>query len=356
MDRAANPHLADQIQRRLDQLTKPPGSLGRLEEIALQYGLIHGRSELEPPPKTLFVFCADHGISEEPVSAYPREVTAQMVRNFLSGGAAINSLCRHYGIDPLIIDMGVDADFGRQEGLVDRKIARGTRSFLRSPAMTRDQAERSVETGVRMAHSAAALAYGLAGVGEMGIGNTTSASAVLAALSGCNPIETVGPGTGLGPEQIQHKAEVISQAIEQRRPDAEDPLDVLTALGGFEIGGMTGFLLGAAAARLPVVVDGFIAGVAALLAVRLAPAAAGALFFGHASAEPGHRVLLELLGQKPLLKLEMRLGEGTGSALAMSLIEASIRLYREMATFASAQVSGPAESRTPSQTVRGSGA
>ena len=334
-----NPGLAEQIQHRLDTLTKPRGSLGRLEEIVLQYGLARGQTQLRVPLKSLFVFCADHGVTAEGVSAYPREVTYQMVRNFVSGGAAINVLCRQCGIDPVIVDMGVDHDLGSIPGVVQRKVAPGTRNFLHEPAMTRDQASQSIETGIALARAAASSECGLLGVGEMGIGNTTSASAVLGAVSGRAAADLVGAGTGVTKNQLRHKAEVIEQALERHRPDPAEPIAILAAVGGFEIGGICGFCLGAAASRVPVVVDGFIASAGALLAIRLAPHLTDYLFFSHLSAEPGHQVILEVLGVKPLLLLDMRLGEGTGAALAIGVIESALRLYNEMATFESAQVS-----------------
>ncbi len=335
-----NAALAEQIQHRLDTLTKPRGSLGRLEEIVLQYGLARGQKQPPLPRKSLFVFCADHGVTAEGVSAYPPEVTYQMVRNFISGGAAINVLCRQGGIEPVIVDMGVDQDLGSIAGIVRRKVAPGTRNFLREPAMTRDQASQSIETGIALARAAASLEFGLLGVGEMGIGNTTSASAVLGAVSGQPAAkDLVGAGTGISKSRLQHKAKVIEQALERHHPDPADPIAILAAVGGFEIGGICGFCLGAAASRVPVVVDGFIASAGALLAVRLAPQLADYLFFSHLSAESGHQVMLEVIGVKPLLSLDMRLGEGTGAALAIGVIESALRLYNEMATFESAQVS-----------------
>ena len=339
---AEDPRLAGEIQHRLDHLTKPRGSLGRLEEIVVQYGLARGRSQLDPPRKGLFVFCGDHGIAEEGVSAYPSEVTHQMVRNFVSGGAAINVLCRQYDIDPVVVDMGVNHDFEAGLAIVNRKVARGTRNFLHEPAMTEQQAVLAVETGIRLAQAAPKSGYTLLGVSEMGIANTTASSAILAAISGRDPREVVGAGTGVGKQGIKHKAAVIKQALQRHEPDASKPLEILAAVGGFEIGGITGFLLGAAALRLPVAVDGFIASTGALLAVRMAPPLRDYLFFSHQSAEPGHSALLDLVHASPLLSLDMRLGEGTGAALAMALIDSAVRLYRDMATLESASVSDKA--------------
>jgi nicotinate-nucleotide--dimethylbenzimidazole phosphoribosyltransferase len=320
-------------------LTKPRGSLGRLEEIVVRYGLATRQVEWQPPRKCLFVFCADHGVTAEGVSAYPSEVTYQMVKNFVAGGAAISVLCRQYDIDPVIVDMGVNHAFEAGLAVVNRKIGPGTKNFAVEPAMSGEQALRSLETGIRLARAAHQLGYRLLGIGEMGIGNTTSASAIIAAMTQHGPAEVTGAGTGISEEQRQHKAAVIGRALELHRPDPGDAIGVLRTVGGFEIGGMAGFLLGAAAARVPVCVDGLIATAAALLAARLAPNLGDYLFFGHHSAERGHRVALELLGARPLLDLEMRLGEGTGAALAMGVVESAMRLYREMATFSAAGVS-----------------
>ena len=334
-----DPELAARIQNRLDRLTKPLGSLGLLEEITLRYGLARGQHPIAAPRKALFVFCGDHGITDEGVSAYPREVTGQMVRNFVGGGAAINVLCREGDIDPLVVDMGVDDPLDGVPAVIRRKVARGTRNFLREPAMTREQAVSSVETGIRLAEAAAKLDYGLLGVGEMGIGNTTSASAVFAALSKAEPPEIVGRGTGIDDERLAHKIAVVERALVLHEPDPSDPLGVLAAVGGFEIGGMTGFLVGAAAGRTPVVVDGFIASIAAALAIRFCAASEPYFFFSHESAEQGHKLVLEFLEGRPLLRLDLRLGEGSGAALAMGVMSAALRLYREMATFESADVS-----------------
>jgi nicotinate-nucleotide--dimethylbenzimidazole phosphoribosyltransferase len=334
-----NPSLRERIQRRLDNLTKPRGSLGRLEHIVLQYGLATRQVEWLAPRKSLFVFCADHGVTAEGVSAFPAEVTHQMVQNFVSGGAAISVLCRQCDIDPVIVDMGVAHDFEPGLAVINRKVGRGTKNFADEPAMSEDQAVRSLEIGIRLAQAANQLGYRLLAVGEMGIGNTTAASTVIAAIGRSEPLAVTGAGTGISEEQRQHKAAVIQRALELHKPGADDALAVLRMVGGFEIGGMAGFLLGAAAARIPVCIDGLIATAAALLAMRLSASVPDYLFFGHRSAEPGHRVALDLLGGHPLLDLDMRLGEGTGAALAIGIVEAALRLYREMATFNSAGVS-----------------
>jgi nicotinate-nucleotide--dimethylbenzimidazole phosphoribosyltransferase len=315
----ANEELEARLRRRLDSLTKPPGSLGRLEELALQVGLVQATDTPAIREKAMVIFCADHGIVEERVSPYPSEVTRQMVANFRSGGAAITVLCRHYGIQPVVVDMGV---------------GRGTRNFAREAAMTRGEAESVIAEGSRHAESADIL-----GAGEMGIGNSTSAAALLSAFSGLDPIETCGRGTGLDEAGVAHKAEVIRRALALHRPDPKDPVAVLATVGGLEIAGIVGLILGAARLRRVVVLDGFISCSAALVARALVPASMDYVVFSHRSAERGHRRMLEFLGAKPLLDLDMRLGEGTGAALGIDIVTAAVKLYREMATFDSAGVS-----------------
>jgi nicotinate-nucleotide--dimethylbenzimidazole phosphoribosyltransferase len=327
-----SPALRQKIQARLDNLTKPPGSLGRLEDLALRYGMARGTADLRLDSKRMFVFCADHGIAAEGVSAYPADVTAQMVRNFIRGGAAINVLCRRYGIETSIVDMGVAGP--AEPGVIDRKIASGTRSWLREPAMTREQAVQSIEAGIELVPDADVL-----GLGEMGIGNTTTAAALLSAFSGIEPPLAVGRGTGVTDAALHRKADVVRQGLALHALDPRDPIGVLAAIGGFEIGGICGFLLGSAARRIPVVLDGFISSAAVLVARVLAPQIRDYVFFAHLSAESGHARMLQFIGADPLLSLDMRLGEGTGAALGIDLLETSVRLYREMATFAEAAVS-----------------
>jgi nicotinate-nucleotide--dimethylbenzimidazole phosphoribosyltransferase len=325
-------------QRRLDALTKPLGSLGRLEELARRIAVIQGKVPPRLGRKVLFVFAADHGIIAEGVSAYPREVTAQMTYNFLNGGAAINVLARHHGVDTEVVDVGVDYEFAAPRGLRNYKIRRGTANFARGPAMTRDQAVRSVELGIELAREAAAENIFLLGAGDMGIGNTSSAAAVLCALTDAAPAAAVGRGTGIDDETLRRKIAAIERGLDTNRPDAEDPLDVLAKVGGLEIGAMTGLILGAAGFRLPMVLDGFIAGAAALLAQRFSPHVQDVLFASHLAAERGHGLMLDHLKLAPVLDLQMRLGEGTGACLLMGLIEASVRIMGEMATFESAGV------------------
>lgn len=324
--------LAGRLRNRLDNLTKPPGSLGRLEELALRYGLARGTADPRIDRKKMVVFCADHGVTEEGVSAYPSEVTAQMARNFVRGGAAISVLCRRYGIETVIADMGIAGPV--EPGSLDCKTAPGTRNWTREPAMSRAQAIRCIESGMDLAGGA-----DLIGVGEMGIGNTTTAAALLCAFTGLDAESAVGRGTGATDAALRRKAEVVRRGLALHSPDPGDPLGVLAALGGFEIGGICGLLLGAAAHRIPCVVDGFIAGAAVLIARALAPRLCDYLFFAHLSAEQGHARMLSFLGAEPLLSLGMRLGEGSGAALGIDLIETSVRLYREMATFQEAAVS-----------------
>jgi nicotinate-nucleotide--dimethylbenzimidazole phosphoribosyltransferase len=324
-------------QQRLDSLTKPQGSLGKLEEFARRIAVIQGKVPPRLGRKLLFVFAADHGIADEGVSAYPKEVTAQMTYNFLNGGAAINVLARHYGVDTEVIDAGVDYDLHAPRGLHERKIRHATANFARGPAMTRAEALRSVELGIELVREAAGNIF-LLGAGDMGIGNTASAAAILCALTGVPPAQVVGRGTGIDDATLAKKIAVIERGLEINRPDSNDPLDVLTKVGGLEIGAIAGVILGAAAHRLPMVLDGFISGAAALLAQRFSSHVRDILFASHLSAEKGHRLLLDELKLAPVLDLQMRLGEGTGACLLMGLIEASVKIMGEMATFESAGV------------------
>jgi nicotinate-nucleotide--dimethylbenzimidazole phosphoribosyltransferase len=322
------------LQKHLDNLTKPPGSLGRLEELARAFGLMRGSTDLVLQKRAIFTFAADHGVSQAGVSAYPRDVTAQMVFNFLRGGAAINVLCRHYGIQNVVVDVGVDYDFPELPGLVRKKIGRGTHNFHEAPAMSEEEAIRSIETGISLAHG-----YDIVGTGEMGIGNTTSSAAILAVLAGLPVEEAVGRGTGVNDERLLHKTTIIREALARRRPDPANGLDVLTKVGGFEIGSIAGLILGAASRRIPIVVDGFISGAGAMIATRLEPACRDYLFFSHLSRERAHKRMLEFFDARPILDLDMCLGEGTGAAIAMDVITAAVRIYNGMATFESASVS-----------------
>jgi nicotinate-nucleotide--dimethylbenzimidazole phosphoribosyltransferase len=336
---APDQRITEDVQRRLDAKTKPRGSLGRLEDLACRIASIRGTPQPTVAAKAIVVMAADHGVAEEGVSAYPQVVTRQMVLNFARGGAAINVLARHAGARVVVVDMGVTHAPPPLPGIHSCRIGPGTRNFTRGPAMSRAHATAAIEAGVRLAEKLIAEDVGLVGTGEMGIGNTTAASALTAALTGTAPEAVTGRGTGVDDAGLQRKIAVVRQALTRNAPDAADALGVLAALGGFEIAGLTGVMLGAAARRVPVVLDGFITGAAALVAARLAPAARDYLIASHLSVEVGHRVLLETLRLRPLLDLELRLGEGTGAALAMPLIDAALRLLAEMATFEDAGVS-----------------
>jgi nicotinate-nucleotide--dimethylbenzimidazole phosphoribosyltransferase len=337
--REPDARLAAETQRLLDDKTKPRGSLGRLEELACQVAAIRGSVAAEPTRKALVVMGADHGVAEELVSAYPQEVTAQMLLNFARGGAAINVLARQAGARVVVVDMGVKTAPPPVPEIRSERVAAGTGNFTREPAMTRDQAVQALETGIRIAEELVAGGVTLLGIGDMGIGNTTASSALTAAFTGAPPEEIVGRGTGVDDEGLRRKIDVVRRALALHHPDAADAVGTLAQLGGFEIAGLAGVVLGAAAARVPVVVDGFICGAAALTATRIAPAVAGSLIASHRSVEAGHRAVLKALGQRPLLDLDLRLGEGTGAALAMNLVDAALAIVREMATFASAGVS-----------------
>jgi nicotinate-nucleotide--dimethylbenzimidazole phosphoribosyltransferase len=331
--------VAAATQSRLDRLTKPQGSLGRLEQLAVQYCAIRGECKPAVPRGRVCTFAADHGVVDEGVSAYPRDVTAQMVLNFLRGGAGVNVLARHTGVDVRVVDIGVAHDFGPILGLLHRKLMMGTRNMLQAAAMDRNTAEEAVEIGMALASEAIEEGVTLIGTGEMGIGNTTASAAITAVMTGA-PVEHVtGTGTGIDELVRRRKILVIERALNLHRPNSDDPIDVLAKIGGLEIAGMTGLILGAAAARIPVVLDGFIAGAAALIACALQPRCVQYMIASHRSVERGHQLLLEKLGLEPLLDLDLRLGEGTGACLGMSLVQAAIKVLSEMATFGEAGVS-----------------
>jgi nicotinate-nucleotide--dimethylbenzimidazole phosphoribosyltransferase len=323
---------------RWDTLTKPRGSLGRLEALACQVAGISGHVRPRLTERLVFVLAGDHGVTAEGVSAYPSDVTAQMVYNFVRGGAAINVLARQVGARVIVVDMGVDVDLPALPDLISRKVRRSTRNFAQEPAMTPDEALACVETGIELAEAEIKARHTWVVTGDMGIGNTTASSAIVAAMTG-EPVERVtGRGTGVSGAALARKAAVIKQALDRHQPAAQNALDVLSKVGGFEIGGLAGIVLGAAARRCPVVLDGLIATAAALLAVGLVPSAREYLIAGHRSVEPGHTVALQALGLEPVLDLELRLGEGTGGVLALPVLEAACRLLDEMATFEEAGV------------------
>ncbi len=327
-----------EAQARLDAKTKPRGSLGLLEGLACRLASICGTADPGLPAKAVVVMAADHGVAEEGVSAYPQEVTVQMVRNFAAGGAAINVLARQQGAQVIVVDMGTRTPLEGLDGVRSYGLGAGTANFTRGPAMSREAAISALEKGIILAGELQEAGVGLLAVGDMGIGNTTAASAMTAAFLGLAPEEVTGPGTGVEGARLRRKVEVVERALAINRPNRADALDVVAKVGGFEIAGLAGVLLGAAARRVPVVLDGFITGAAALAAVGLCPAAQDYLLAAHLSSEPGHAYLLGYLGLRPLLDLDLRLGEGTGAVLAMSLVEASLRILREMATFETAGV------------------
>jgi nicotinate-nucleotide--dimethylbenzimidazole phosphoribosyltransferase len=328
----------------LDSLTKPLGSLGQLEDLATQLVSIQRERFAEPLQKAVYVFAADHGITAEGVSAYPSEVTRQMVLNFLADGAAINVLARLHHVAMNVIDVGVDADFEDMKGLIHHKVRKSSRNMLLEAAMSEEEMMQALEVGWNLATDAKLNGHSLLAVGEMGIGNTTAASAITAVL--CHePVSLVtGRGTGLDPAAHVHKCQILEVVIEKHFGSAlgdthPTPLDVLRCVGGLEIAAMVGFILGACRLGIAVVIDGFISTAAAEIASTIAPNVRGYLFAGHQSQEPGHRILLAHLGLAPILSLDMRLGEGTGAALAMPILESALELYNKMATFASAGVS-----------------
>ncbi len=327
-------------QERLDSLTKPVGSLGQLEEIAGRYAAVVENVRPVMGKKIIFTFAADHGVVAEGVSAYPREVTQQMVYNFLRQGAGINVLARHVGAEVVVVDIGVDHDFEPAPGLLIRKIARGTRNMAKGPALSPAEALDAVAVGLEMADRARREGATLVGTGDMGIGNTTASSAILSSLAGLPVAQVTHRGTGIDDPALQRKIRVITEAIRFNAPDPKDPLDVLAKVGGLEIAGIAGLIIGCAFRRIPVVVDGFISTAGAMIAVALNPAIRDYLFASHQSVEIGHRFMWEYLGQKPLLNLSLRLGEGTGAALAMTLIEGAVKILTEMATFSEAGVAG----------------
>ncbi|MFA9558478.1 nicotinate-nucleotide--dimethylbenzimidazole phosphoribosyltransferase [Evansella sp. AB-rgal1] len=329
--------VGNDVQAYLHTLTKPIGSLGMLESLAVQLGEITSNKFPEVSPPGIIVFAADHGIADEGVSAYPKEVTAQMVHNFLQGGAAINVLAKQIGAMFQIVDIGVST-FIESENLVNRKIRNGTGNFLYEDAMSRKEAIDAIEVGIDVATKLIQDGAKCIIPGEMGIGNTTSSSAILAILSQEDISMIVGSGTGITEEQRKYKEKVIQNSITSREPNREDVMDVLAKVGGLEIAGMTGAILGAASKKTPILIDGFISTIAALVAVKLCEHVKDYLIIGHQSEERGHQIALEMLECKPILNLQLRLGEGTGAALAFPLLKASVNILQEMATFSSAGV------------------
>ena len=336
----ADPQAKRAAQLRQDRLTKPPGSLGRLEELSIQLAGVFGTAQPAVRGKTIVVAAADHGVVAQGVTGYPQEVTAQMVLNFLAGGAAINVMARKAGVDLVIVDAGVATPLPDHPDLRVVGMGRGTADITQGPAMTREQADACVMAGVGLALEAVEGGADMLGTGDMGIGNTTPSSAITAALTRRPPSETTGRGTGRNDQEMERKIASVARALEVNQPDPSDGLDVLTKVGGFEIGVLAGVVLGGSLARRPVVLDGFISGAAGLIAHSLCPNVKDYVIAAHLSAETGHQAVLSHLGLRPLLDLGMRLGEGTGAVLAMGLVEAAAVCLFEMATFAEAGVSG----------------
>ena len=326
----------------LDSLTKPPGSLGYLEKAVRRYAAIRGDGSVRMGRGAIAVFVADHGIADEGVSAFPQAVTVEMLRNIAVGGAAISVLARRFGYELRVIDAGVKADTSATPlaGVTYKRVGASTANFARGPAMTAEQATRALEIGIEVARDLAANGATLIGIGEMGIANSTSAAAILSAVTGLAPAELAGRGTGLDDAGVRHKIAVIDRALELHRESLLTGESILAAVGGFEIAAMAGVCLAGAALRVPVVVDGFISTAAAAAAERIRPGLFEYLFFSHRSAEGGHAKALEHMSVRPILDLDLRLGEGTGAALAMNVVEAALDMFHSMATFSSAGVSG----------------
>ena len=342
--------LLQQVQTRLDNLTKPKDSLGRLEEFAKRLVTITGNTMPDVHKKVVFTFAGDHGVAEEGVSAFPKEVTREMVLNFIHGGAAINVLARHAGADVVVVDIGVDHDFdlllsphtkGEIKGglFISNKVIHGTKNIAKGPAMTRKEAEQCIQIGIDLANAYSQQGYRMFGTGDMGIANTTPSSAIGAVLTGRPVKDVTGRGTGIDEQGLRKKVQTIEQAIALNNPDPNDPVDVLAKVGGAEIGGIAGLILGCASQKVPVVVDGLISTAGALIAYCIEPKTKDFMFAAHNSVEIGHKAMLDKMGLKPILDLNLRLGEGTGAVLAMSIIEAGLKIYKEMATFGEAGVS-----------------
>lgn len=329
------------IRTRFNAFAIPGGSLGRLEELAMIYASIKDDLNCKIKHKKIFTMAGDHGVVEEGVSAFPQQVTGQMVQNFMAGGAAINVLAHHIGAKVIVVDCGVASHLDAKASLKIKKVGLGTKNMAKGPAMPREEAVRSIEAGIELIEEGLEEGLDIIGTGDMGIGNTTPSSAILAVLGKLDVEVVTGCGTGLGGESLQKKIRVIRKAIAVNQPNPNDPIDVLAKVGGYEIGGIAGLCLGAARYRIPIVLDGFISTAGALIANAIEPKVNKYLIASHVSAEKGHRMMLNLLNKTPLLDLNMRLGEGTGAALGIGLVEAAVKLMNEMATFHEAGVSDP---------------
>lgn len=333
-------HLMEETQNRLDSLTKPQGSLGRLEDFAKQVVGMTRKVNPKIDKKVIFTMAGDHGVSEEGVSAYPKEVTPQMVYNFLQGGAGINVLARHVGAKVVVVDMGVAQDLEPHPGLLIKKVGYGTRNMAKGEAMSKEEAIQSIIRGIEVFEEVMEReGIDIIGLGDMGISNTTPSSAIVAVITESRIEEVTSRGTGIGDEQLKQKISVVKRALEITQPDSKDPLDVLQKVGGYEIGGLAGCALAGARYSVPIVIDGFITSAASLIATCLSPLVKDYLFASHNSVEIGHRIALQWMGLEPMFDLRLRLGEGTGAALGISLIEAGCKILREMPSFKEAGVS-----------------
>ncbi|MFH1394549.1 MAG: nicotinate-nucleotide--dimethylbenzimidazole phosphoribosyltransferase [Candidatus Omnitrophota bacterium] len=335
----------EKTQKRLDNLTKPKGSLGVLEELAKQVVRITKNENPQLNNKVIFTMAGDHGVALEGVSAFPQEVTLQMVYNFLVGGAGINVLANHVGAKVVISDLGVACDLETHPDLIIKKVNYGTKNMAEMPAMTREEAVKSLENGIEIfeekycSETSDMPGIDIAGTGDMGIANTTASSAIASVITGANVISMTGRGTGITDDKLNIKREIIKKAIDVNNPDANDAIDVLAKVGGFEIGGLAGMILAACSRRVPVVVDGFISSAAALIAYKLEPKTKDYMISAHSSVEKGHKIILDYMGLKPLLNFNLRLGEGTGAALAIGVVDAAVKVLTQMATFDGAGVS-----------------
>jgi len=337
--RGLNSEIMEQAKAHQDNLTKPKGSLGRLEELAVKICGIRGELHPKLSKKRVVVFAGDHGVVSQGVSAYPKEVTSQMIYNFLNQGAGINAIASAVGAEVEVVDIGVDYDFPDLPGLVKRKIRKGARDFTQEPALTMEETIQAIEVGIERIKKAKQEGVDIIAGGDMGIGNTTSASLLFCAYLGLKPEQVVGSGTGLAPDKIKHKIKVVEKALKLHQEVFSDPLKTLASLGGLEIAGLAGLFLGAGEERMVVLVDGFIATAGALSAIKLCPMTSEHLIFSHLSEEAGHKLVLEKISVNPLLDLKMRLGEGTGACLAMGIIDSALACHNKMATFTTAKVS-----------------
>ncbi|TQQ83198.1 nicotinate-nucleotide--dimethylbenzimidazole phosphoribosyltransferase [Peptacetobacter hominis] len=327
-----NQKSMDAAQKKWDSLIHPKGSLGRLEEICIQLAGVYETEKFDISKKAIIAFAADHGVYDEGVAPNPQEITKLQFPNFVNGKCGVGVLSRFAGASVVAVDVGINCD-EKLEGVIDRKIRKGTSNMLKGPAMTREEAVKSIEIGIEVAEEFIVNDYGIIGIGEMGISNTTASTAIISVITGQTPEEITGAGAGLSEKKISHKARVIGKAIEINDPNPTDGIEVLEKVGGFEIGAMSGVILGCAANRIPVVIDGFISYAAALIAYKINPGIKDYLIPSHNSAEPGSQVALEMLGLRPMLEMDMRLGEGSGAALAFNIIDAAIYAYNNMATF-----------------------